>query len=163
VESTHNLILVQFPPQERHNASLLKLADRVEALVRAGTLHSRLDALVALLAWLRNKDNKIPELSQEGATDAWASAEWRRERVWLSILAASPELRDRHNAAIAAILEETDGVSLFAQAGLPTDRGLIPEMFERLFLALLPAPREENDLAKLFLRMFPTNREVGLG
>ena len=160
MESTHNLILAQFPPQDRHNVSLLKLADRVEALVRAGTLHSRLDALVALLAWLRQKDNKIPELSQEQASDAWAGAEWRRERVWLAILAASPELRDRHNAAIAAILEETDGVSLFAQAGLPTDRGLIPEMFERLFLALLPAPREENDLAKLFLRMFPTNREV---
>jgi len=160
VESTHNLILALFSPEEHHNASLLKLADRVEALVRAGTLHSRLDALVALLSWLRHKDNMIPELDREVATDAWAGAEWRRERVWLSILSASPELRDRHNAAIAAILEETDGVSLFAQAGLPTDRGLIPETFERLFLALLPAPREENDLARLFLRLFPTSKEV---
>ena len=46
MESTHNLILALFPPEQSHNPSLLALADRVEALVRAGTLHSRLDAVV---------------------------------------------------------------------------------------------------------------------
>jgi len=160
VESTHNLILALYPPEHHRNPSLLKLADCAEALVRAGSLHSRLDAIVAFMTWLRHKDNQIPELQHDATNDAWASAEFRRQRVWLSILEASPELRDRHNAAIAAILEETDAVALFAQAGLPTDRGLIPETFERLFFALLPAPREETDLSKLFLRLFPTNMEV---
>ena len=160
MESTHNLILALFPAEQSHNPSLLQLADRVEALVRAGTLHSRLDAVVALMNWLRHKDSQIPELKPEVASDRWAGSDFRRQRVWLSILETSPELRDRHNAAIAAILEETDGVALFAQAGLPTDRGLLPEFFERLFLAILPEPREENDLARLFLRLFPTNREV---
>lgn len=160
MESTHNLILALFPPQEHHSASLRKLSDRMEAFVRAGTLRSRLDALVALMSWLRHEDSRIPELQREPPTHAWAGPEWRRERVWLSILEASPELRDRHNASMAAILEETDGVALFAQAGLPTDRGLIPEILERLFLAVLPAPREETDLAKLLVRLFPTNKEV---
>jgi len=160
VESTHNLILSLFPPEQHSNASLLALADRVEALARAGTLRSRLDAVVALLHWLRKKDSRIPELKPQHGADAWFSDKWRRERVWLSILEASPELRDRHNAAIAAILEETDAVALFAQAGLPTDRGLLPELFERFSLSLLPSPREETDLAKLFLRLFPTNHEV---
>ena len=160
MESTHNLILALFPREQSHNPSLLALADRVEALVRAGTLHSRLDAVVSLMNWLRHRDHQIPELKPEAASDKWAGSDFRRQRVWLSILEASPELRDRHNAAIAAILDETDGVSLFAQAGLPTDRGLIPELFDRVFLAILPAPREETDLARLFLRLFPTNREV---
>jgi site-specific recombinase len=160
LESTHNLILSLFPPQERQNPSLLTLADRMEAFIRAGTLYSRLEAFVALLSWLRHRDDRIPELQHETATDAWAGAAWRRQRVWLSILEASQELRDRHNAGIAAILEETDAVSLFAQAGLPTDRGLLPEFFERLFLMVLPSPREETDLAKLFLRLFPTSKEV---
>ena len=160
MESTHNLILALYPPEHRSNPSLLKLADHVEALVRAGTLRSRLDALVALMTWLRHKDSRIPELKHEAVTNAWGTVEFRRQRVWLSILQASPELRDRNNAAIAAILEETDAVALFAQAGLPTDRGLLPELFERVFLAILPAPREETDLAKLFLRLFPTNKEV---
>ena len=160
MESTHNLILSLFPPEQHSNASLLALADRVEALARAGTLRSRLDAVVALLHWLRKKDSRIPELKPQHGADAWFSDKWRRERVWLSILEASPELRDRHNAAIAAILEETDAVALFAQAGLPTDRGLLPELFERFSLSLLPSPREETDLAKLFLRLFPTNHEV---
>ena len=160
MESTHNLVLALFPKEHFHNPSLLQLADRVDALARAGTLHSRLNALLELMNWLRRRDSRIPELQPETASDRWAGDDFRRQRVWLSILDASPELRDRHNAAIAAILDETDGVSLFAQAGLPTDRGLLPELFERIFLALLPTPREETDLAKLFLRLFPTDREV---
>ena len=73
---------------------------------------------------------------------------------------SSPELRDRYHAGIAAILEETDAVSLFAQAGLPTDRGLLSETFDRFFRIVLPAPREETDLAKLLVRLFPTQKEV---
>src|SRR5579883_728713 len=83
-----------------------------------------------------------------------------RDRVWLSILQSSEEIHDRYFAGIAAILDETDGVSLFAQAGLPSDRGLLPEASDRLFTILLPAPREEAELARLFLRLFPTQKEV---
>jgi site-specific recombinase len=160
VGSTHNLILALFPKEQHGNASLLQLADRMEACIRAGTLRSRLDAFVDLFVWLRHRDSRIPLLQSASGTAAWASAEYRRERVWLSILQASPELRDRYNGSVAAILEETDAVSLFAEAGLPTDRGLLPETFERLFRIVLPAPREETDLAKLFLRIFPTQKEV---
>jgi site-specific recombinase len=57
-------------------------------------------------------------------------------------------------------LEETDAVSLFAQAGLPNDRGLLSESLDRLFRIVLPAPREETDLARLLLRLFPTQAEI---
>ena len=160
MESTRNLVLSLFPTKEHANRSLLKLADLLEVFTRAVTLHARLDALVDLYAWLRKRDYRLPELRHELGSDAWAGSEWRRERVWLSILEASPELRDRYHGGIAAILEETDGVALFAQAGLPTDRGLFSETFDRFFRIVLPAPREETDLAKLFLRLFPTQQEV---
>lgn len=160
VDSTHKVVLSLFPPQEHTNASLQKLVDLLEVFTRAGTLHARLDALVALHSWLRKKDHRLPELRSETGSDTWARSEWRRERVWLSILEASPEIRDRYHAGIAAILDETDGVSLFAQAGLPTDRGLFSETFDRFFRIVLPAPREETDLAKLFLRLFPSQYEV---
>ncbi|HTP70101.1 MAG TPA: hypothetical protein VMJ35_14420 [Dongiaceae bacterium] len=160
MESTHNLILALFPGEQHANASLLQLADRMEAVIRAGTLRSRLDAVVNLFTWLRQRDSRIPEPQSVADAGAWASAKFRREGVWIAILQASPELRDRYVAAVASILEETDGTSMFAEAGLPTDRGLLHEFFERIFRAVLPAPREETDLARLFLRVFPTHKEV---
>ncbi|MGB7728866.1 MAG: hypothetical protein WBL50_12605 [Candidatus Acidiferrum sp.] len=160
MDSTRNLVISLFPPEMHTNRSLQTMASLLEDFTRAGTLHARLDALVALYSWLRRKDNRLPELRP--ATDSFAQtgSEWRRERVWLSILEASPELRDRYHAGVAAILDETDAVSLFAQSGLPTDRGLLSETFDRFFRIVLPAPREETDLAKLFIRLFPTQNEV---
>jgi site-specific recombinase len=160
VDSTRDLLLSLFPQEVRANRSLQTLASLLEDFNRAGTLHPRLDALVALYDWLRRSDDRIPELRPSATPLGKAGAMWRRERVWVSILEASPELRDRYHAGIAAILEETDAVSLFAQSGLPNDRGLLSETFDRFFNIVLPAPREETDLAKLFLRLFPTTKEV---
>jgi site-specific recombinase len=154
------LILSLFPAEEQGNASLRGLTDRAEAFTRAGTLRTRLDALVRLFDWLRHRDATIPELRTELGPGTWQGAEWRRERVWLAILESSPQIRDRYHAGIAAILDETDALSLFAEAGLPNDRGLVPETVDRLFRIILPAPREETELARLFLRLFPTKREV---
>jgi site-specific recombinase len=160
VDSTRNLVLSLFPAQVHANRSLQTLADLLEVFTRAGTLRARLDALVELHSWLRRKDHRLPELSPATGSFAGTGPEWRRERVWLAILESSPTLRDRYHAGIASILEETDAISLFAQAGLPTDRGLIPETFDRFFRIVLPAPREETELAKLLVRLFPTQKEV---
>ena len=160
VETTRDLLLSLFPPAAQKNASLRHLADRAEAFTRAGTRRARLDALVNLYFWLRARDTHMPDLSHELIFPALASPDWRREGVWLSILRSSDEIRDRYFAGIASILDETDGVSLFAESGMPSDRGLLPEALDRLFNNLLPAPREEAELAKLFLRLFPTQKEV---
>ena len=160
VESTRNLILALFPAQDQGHASLRGLTDRAEAFTRAGTRRTRLDALVELFEWLRHRDHSIPELQSEPGTEAWKGDEWRRERDWLAILDSSPKVRDRFHAGVAAILDETDALSLFAGAGLPNDRGLVSETFDRLFRIVLPAPREERELARLVLRLFPTKKEV---
>ena len=160
VATTRNLLLSLYPESRQTHPALQQLADLVETFTRAGSLHSRLDAMVSLYAWLRQEDDRIPELKPEPGEGVWCTPDWRRERVWMSILAASAEVRDRYQAGVVAVLEETDAVSLFAQAGLPTDRGLMHEGSDRLFRTLLPTPREETELAKLFIRLFPTQREV---
>jgi site-specific recombinase len=160
LESTRELVLCYFPPELHQNSSLRGLADRVETFTRAGTRRGRLDALVALYSWVRHRDAHIPPFPGETPFESLHDPNWRREGVWLSVLHSCDELRDRCLAGIAAILEETDGVSLFAAAGMPNDRGLLPEAADRLFNVLLPEPREESELAKLFLRLFPTQAEV---
>ncbi len=133
----------------------------MDAFTSATSLGKRLDAYVAFFAWVRASDAYIvAPLPREPMATPWSAAEWKRDRVWLSILEQSPEVRLRYRASIAAILESTDGVGLFAESGLPSDRGLLPETFDRLFGILLPEPREETDLARLLLRLFPTEKEV---
>src|SRR5208283_743818 len=161
VDSTRTIVLGLFPANERGNMSLLGQAERVGSFADAKTLRTRLDAFVELFNWLRVSDRRIPEpLPREPQVRKRSEAQWKRERVWLSVLEASPEVRERYLAAIATILHETDAVALFAESGLPNDRGLVPETIDRLFRIVLPAPREETDLARLFLRLFPTQKEV---
>lgn len=141
--------------------SLLGLAERIGSFTDAKSLRMRVDAFVAMFNWLRASDGRIPEpLPRDAQARAPSELERKRERVWLSVLESSPEVRERFRAAISAILEETDAVALFAESGLPNDRGLLPETIDRLFRIVLPAPREEKDLARLFLRLFPTQKEV---
>ena len=60
VDSTRDLVLALFPPQVHANRSLQTLASLLEVFTRAGTLHARLDALVAFYSWLRRKDDRLP-------------------------------------------------------------------------------------------------------
>src|SRR5215469_5162571 len=160
VQTTRELFLSLFPKELYQNSSLRELGDRVETFTRSGSRRSRLDALVGLYSWLRMRDTHIPPPLGSSNFRALHDPNWRREGVWLSVLQTSEEIRDRYLAGVASILDETDGVSLFAEAGMPSDRGLFPEAADRLFNVLLPQPREENELAKLFLRLFPTQTEV---
>jgi site-specific recombinase len=168
IESTGEIILSLFPASDRDNGPLRELAFRADRFTSAEALPLRLDAVVALFKFLRKFDRAIPEplAPVDDATTApktiarFTDPHLKRELVWVSILEASPVIRDRYHAGIAAILKETNAISLFAQSGLPTDRGLVTEMSDRFFGHVLPAPREDIDLSKLFLRLFPSEKEV---
>jgi site-specific recombinase len=166
-QSTSEIILALFPTSGRDNASLRELAFRADRFTSVEVLAPRLDALVALFKFLRKPDRTIPEpltaataVAEPQKSVIQHDAKLRRERVWVSILETSSEVRERYRAGIAAILRETNGVALFAQSGLPNDRGLITEVSDRFFGHILPAPREDVDLSKLFLRLFPSESEV---
>src|ERR1700729_3590194 len=166
--STSEIILALFPTSARDNAGLRELAFRADRFTSAAVLAQRLDTLVALFKFLRKPDRTIVEPLPAAAVAVaipqqpivYHDSKLKRQRVWISILENSPEVRERYRAGIAAILKETNGIALFAQSGLPTDRGLFTEVSDRFFGHTLPAPREDIDLSKLFLRLFPSEKEV---
>jgi site-specific recombinase len=159
--STRELILQLFPEEHRGNRSLRELAAQMERLTNATSLSSRLDAVVQLAAFNRRKDREIPSPLKSANGAALVHDErWKREAVWLSILEDSPEVRTRFHDSLAALLAETNGVSLFAESGLPSDRGLLAELSNRALGILLPAPHDYHELARLFVRMYPTGEEV---
>ena len=162
VESTQELILSLFAPGERGNRSLQLLARKAEALTAASALAQRLDAFVELYSWSRERDGAIcnPLPAAPCVAEQAADPDSKRSLVWTSILEVSPEILERYRESIAFILRETDGLTFFASSGLPSDRGLLAETSERLSRIVLPSPREDTDLSKLFLRMFPSDKEI---
>jgi site-specific recombinase len=162
VESTQDLIVSLFPPGDRSNFSLKQLASKVEALTSATTLPTRLDAFIDLYAWVREEDAAICDPLSTAPSIAAEAMDSSRKRslVWASILESSREVLNRYQASIGLVLRETDGLTFFAVSGLPSDRGLLAETRERLSRILLPSPREDTDLSKLCLRMFPSNKEI---
>ena len=114
-----------------------------------------------LATFNRKKDRSIsPPLSAALGSEYGHDPRWRRQAVWLSILEVSSETRRRYQESIAALLAETDGISLFADSGLPSDRGLMAELSNRLFANITSWPRDYRELARLFVRVFPTRDEV---
>jgi site-specific recombinase len=162
VDSTQELLLQLFTPTERSNRSLQRLAAKAECFTSATTLPACLDAFVDLYAWTREKDAAIcdPLPAAPCAAGYTPDPASKRGLVWTSILECSPEILQRYRSAIALILRETDGLTFFASSGLPSDRGLLAETSERLSRILLPSPREDTDLSKLFIRLFPSDKEV---
>jgi site-specific recombinase len=161
LETTATLILWLFPPAARNNPSVVEMAERVDAFTRTTEVARKIDCFVEFFNWLRVPDQKIHELVAPGVeSKEWHSSVWKRERVWASVLEASSEVRERYRESIGALLKETVGTSLFAQSGLPNDRGLFAEAADRLFRIVLPTPRGDEDLSKLLLRLFPTQHEV---
>jgi site-specific recombinase len=155
-------MLSLFPPAERSNPSLKLLALKAEVLTAASALPQRLDAFVELYSWTSERDGTIcgPLPSAACVAEEAANPDSKRSLVWTSILESSPEILSRYRESIALILRETDGLTFFASSGLPSDRGLLAETSERLSRIVLPSPREDTDLSKLFLRMFPTDKDV---
>lgn len=112
-----------------------RVRERVDAFTAAGTLSERTDAFVALVRWTRG-----------------ANADARLEAL-LDLLDA-PEERRRFQAAMGALLAETDGTNAFAHAGIPSERGFLAELGERVMNKLLPRPRNDRDLGHLIRLLF---------
>ncbi|HEX6851943.1 MAG TPA: hypothetical protein VF139_11120 [Candidatus Polarisedimenticolaceae bacterium] len=114
----------------------------LESFLAARSLGARLDAFVRLVRWTREGGEGFERLTSLVAT-----------------IEGSSEIGERFRAAAHPIFEEAEGVSLFADVGIPSDRGLLAEIGDRLFERVLPRPRGDRDLAKLVRRLFPTPEE----
>ncbi len=125
---------------------------RLAALDPAAALPERLSALEGVVRWalevptaqrLRNPSRR--QLS--------------RLRALVALLGDDPEVRERLSATVAATLRECGGVALFAEAGMPSDRGLRHEIRDRLSRRLLPRPPDHGNLERFVSRLFPHTRE----
>jgi site-specific recombinase len=112
------------------------LREHVNAFTAAGTLSERTDAFVALVLWTRR------------GSDADARLDGLLDQL------DDPDERHRFQAAVGAVLGETDGTNVYAHAGIPSERGFPAELGERVMNHLLPRPRNDRDLGHLIRRLF---------
>ena len=146
-----------FSERERRHRKLAELSARLGAVEQADTLVARLRALEALWEWLKTKDNSVPLPQGEPATDV---PQTRRLTLLAAIMERSLAVTSVLRDALTLVFTETDGLPLFAEAGLPNDRGLIDETSDRLARRLLPKPRDHHDLSRFVERLLPKDRDV---
>ncbi|MBK6406507.1 MAG: hypothetical protein IPF66_16555 [Holophagales bacterium] len=72
----------------------------------------------------------------------------------------SPDQRDRFLEALSALLAEADGTALFGDVGIPSDRGFLAELGDRISSRLIPSPRRPRPRRDrpAPLRLGPTSR-----
>lgn len=78
----------------------------------------------------------------------------------LDAVEASPEGRAEFLASLSALLAETDGTALFGDVGIPSDRGFLAELGDRISTRLIPAPRDSHDLSEIVYRLFRSDSDV---
>jgi hypothetical protein len=132
---------------ERAQASLqttAKLRGQTEAFCGAATLLSQTSSFIELASgiWLQPSDRIF-------ASDLIC---------WVSMLEEDSDLRFRFQRAWKAMLDSLDSVSLFAEAGLPGQHTLLPEVTRRIFQRMLPPPRGNADITRLFSAIFASPR-----
>ncbi len=158
---TADVLLRHHPESQRKHRRLRELPALLGAFCQAASLRSRLDALETLMRWLSVPDGSIPLAPDEAPGQTLPGAHlWRRLSVCLSVVERNPAAQAAVLAAFGEMLSETDGIALLAETGLANDRGIYAETADRLFRRLLPAPRDEHDLSRLALRLFPSVREA---
>lgn len=79
---------------------------------------------------------------------------------WVDMLERDPDLRSRFQQTWKAMLGSLDSVSLLAEAGLPAQQALLPEISTRFFERLLPATRDDTDAIRIFAPIFASPHAV---
>ena len=118
----------------------------IEAFCSAPTLQKRTAALIGIVGWTRSPAASVADLSGLPGL--------------VELLEAAPEIRTGVQAAFAGFLSEMNCVSLFAEAGIPSDHTFVSEIGHRISARLLPSAREQSDASKLLVRLYPNQRNV---
>jgi site-specific recombinase len=124
----------------------VELRRQTEAFCAASTLSSQTGCLIELFSgiWLQRSER------------AYQS----RLMCWITMLEQDAELRSRFLQGCKATVGSLDSVSLFAEAGIVAQHALFREITSRLFQHWLPAPRAEEDTARLFAAAFGSRTAV---
>jgi site-specific recombinase len=130
------------------------------ALAEASGHDARVNALLALTAWVRAGD--IPFTLSPSATGlSDDTLPFRRLEEVLAQLEADTLLAAGVRDAIAGIIAGCSGEALFGRVGLLSDRGFLAEAGARLVDRILPRPVDRRSLAGLLACMLPDGPAVG--
>lgn len=116
---------------------------------------ARLHWLERLGSWMRSSE-RVPQRFRLPGEQARS----QRLRFFLHSLKEYPAAREAFLANLRHALLDTNGLKLFADAGLPSEYGFVSESVERAMRRALPRPPNETSLGELLERMF-TRREEG--
>ncbi|HEV8647775.1 MAG TPA: hypothetical protein VGR01_19645 [Burkholderiales bacterium] len=138
-------VIAFFQSEAGSDHDAVELADRFAAIAAAGNLPDRLDALVRLIEWTRVAD-----------VDAGKDVPPVRPHLlkFVQVIESVPAARRSMQDTFAEILSETEGVNLFGETGIPSDRGFLAEFADRVMRRLLPQPSDEHDLSRLVARLY---------
>ena len=150
-------VLSAYPEAARRHRRVRELGALLGAFVAAPDPRAAVEALTGLARWASEPDRRLP---LPDGVPAETPAPRRRLLALIAVLEQQP-LAGAARARIATFLDQSGGVPLFAQAGLPNDRGLLQETTDRLFRRLLPTPRDDDDLAAVLPRLFGGRTELG--
>jgi len=123
-----------------------ELVRSVESFCHASTLSTLNAALIGLIGWMRKPAASVADLSGLPGL--------------VEYLENNAEERIRFQATFADLLSQMNCVSLFAEAGIPSDHSFVSEIGHRISARLLPSAREQSDAAKLLVMLYPTERNV---
>lgn len=136
------------------SASALELVEPLDALLHAPSVAGAVDAWIELTDWTRARGGRL--LRQRGP---WPPR-WERLDFYLEVVASDPALLTRHRQALLRIAGQAEMVGFFAECGIPSDRGTLPEVWEGLMRLLLPQPRADDRLGRLLERQFRNARHA---
>ena len=135
----------------------------------AAPLAERVAWLTELLRWIRVHQPPKALRAADDVADASAAAEGNgaapvdrvlrvrvaRVRFLLHLVERHPEWKAPLARTLRSVLRDAHGLNLFATTGLPREYGFWGEALRRVAARLLPEPRAFDDLAQVFVALFP--------
>jgi site-specific recombinase len=112
----------------------------------------RLQWLADLMRWV------LVDRAAEGEERAGVHA--KRVQHLFNVLERNPEWKRKAAATLRAILAESEGAELLAEAGLPNHLGFFGELTERLLARVLPEAPRAGELGALLLYLLPDRSDA---
>jgi site-specific recombinase len=137
---------------ELPDAEAKELSRLLQTFLSAPDLPRQVDALEELAGWTREGTG---DRTAEGS-QTLSPAALRRTLALVEWIERAPQIRSRVQAAMGRMLEATDSVGLFSEAGIPRDQGFVSELIRLLTRKILPVPRNDSHLASILGRVFGT-------
>ncbi len=122
------------------------LVQLVNEFCDATTLDARNVGLIRLIRWTREDKRSHRNVA--------------RLVAFVEYLEADQPARVKFQSSFGSLLAELHSISLFAEAGIPSDHNLSSEITQRIAGRFIPAARAESDASRLLLTLYSSERDV---